>query len=134
ASGQPSNGSSASSSESDGSSTSGSRGSTGGASSSRCGYSVTRLAPQVLVMETMSELIPLGGQIATVLVVRRNLDRHLLDDGEAEAVDARQLLRVVREDADRREAEVGEDLVADPVVARVGGEAELGIRLHGVEA
>ena len=44
-----------------------------------------------------------------------------------------QLLRVVREDADRRQAEVGEDLVADPVLARVGREAELEVRLDGVE-
>ena len=44
------------------------------------------------------------------------------------------LLRVVREDADRRQPEVGEDLDADPVLARVGGEAELEVRLDRVEA
>src|SRR5262249_8058455 len=87
---------------------------------------------QVLVMKTVSELSPLGGQIPAILALRRNLDRHLLHDGEAEAVDAGQLLRVVREDADRREAEVGEDLVADPVVARIGWEAGVGVRLDGV--
>ena len=43
------------------------------------------------------------------------------------------LLRVVRQDADRRQPEVGEDLVADPVVARVGREAELEVRLDRVE-
>ena len=35
--------------------------------------------------------------------------------------------------ADRRQPEVGEDLVADPVLARVGGEAEREVRLDGVE-
>src|SRR5207247_8279532 len=44
------------------------------------------------------------------------------------------LLRIVREDADRRQSEVGKDLVADAVVAHVGREAELEIRLHRVEA
>src|SRR3712207_8550117 len=33
----------------------------------------------------------------------------------------------------RRQAEVGEDLVADPVVAHVRREAELEVRLDGVE-
>ena len=85
------------------------------------------------MVKLVSELIPLGGQIPAVLVVRDDLDRHLLDDGEPEPVDAGELLRVVREDADRRQPEVGEDLVPDPVVARVGGEAELEVRLDGVE-
>ncbi len=86
------------------------------------------------MVQAVSELIPLGGQIAPVLLVGRDLDRHLLDHRQPEAVDARQLLRVVREDADRRQPEVGEDLVADPVVARVGREAELDVGLDGVEA
>ena len=62
-----------------------------------------------------------------------DLDRHLLDDREPEALDAGELLRVVRQDPDRRQAEVGEDLVADPVLARVGREAELEVRLDRVE-
>ena len=85
------------------------------------------------MVKPVAELIPLGGQIPAVLVVRGDLDRHLLDDREPEAVDAGELLRVVREDADRRQPEVGEDLVADPVVARVGREAELEVRLDRVE-
>src|SRR5207253_10514384 len=36
-------------------------------------------------------------------------------------------------DSDRREAEVGEDLVADPPLARVRRKAELEIRLDGVQ-
>src|SRR6185437_16851000 len=64
---------------------------------------------QVLVMQAVTELSPLGGQIRAVLLTGDDLDRHLLDDRQAEAVDARQLFRVVGEDADRREPEVGED-------------------------
>src|SRR5262249_3145109 len=41
---------------------------------------------------------------------------------------------VVREDADGRQAEVGEDLVADAPLARIGWEAEREVRLDGVEA
>ena len=76
-------------------------------------------------MEPMPELLLLRPEVAQVLGVGRNLDRHLFDDGEAEALEADDLARVVREDADGGEAEVSEDLAADPPVARVGREAEL---------
>src|SRR5579871_637249 len=86
------------------------------------------------MVETVTELIPLGGQIAAVLVVRSGLEGYLVDDREPEAFDAGELLRVVREEPDRAEAEVREDLVADPVFAGVGGEAERDVGLHGVES
>ena len=44
---------------------------------------------EVLVVELVAELLALGLQIAAVLGVRRDLDRDLFDDGEAEALDAR---------------------------------------------
>src|SRR6185312_15420336 len=88
---------------------------------------------QILVVQAVTELSPLGGQIRPVLLAGDDLDRYLFDDRQTEAVDARQLLRVVGEDADRRQTEVGEDLVADPVVARIGREAELDVRLDRVE-
>src|SRR5262249_674356 len=71
-------------------------------------------------------------EIAEVLGRRLGLDRDLFEHGDAEALNADDLLRVVREDADRRQTEHGEDLVADAVVAHVRLEAELGIRLHRV--
>ena len=86
------------------------------------------------MVERVAELVALRVEIAPVLVVRLHLDRHLLDDLEAEALDPGRLLRVVRQDANRRQAEIGEDLVADPPVARIGGEAEGEVRLDGVEA
>ena len=43
------------------------------------------------------------------------------------------LARIVREDPDGAQPEVGEDLVADPPLARVGREAELEVRLDRVE-
>jgi hypothetical protein len=71
-------------------------------------------------MQPVPELVPLRLEVAPVLGRRVCLDRNLLDDREAKALDSGQLLGVVREDADRRQAEVGEDLVADSVLARVG--------------
>ena len=57
----------------------------------------------------------------------------MLDDLQAKSLDPGDLLRVVREDADRRQPEVVEDLRADPVLAAVRGEAKLEVRLDGVE-
>jgi len=45
----------------------------------------------MLVVQAMAELVALRGQVALVLGLRRDLDRNLLDDLEAEAVDAREL-------------------------------------------
>src|SRR6202022_4665837 len=81
-----------------------------------------------------AELLALRLEIARVLGVRGDLERHLIDDLEAEALDPGDLARVVREEANRREPEVGEDLRADPVVPGVGREAELGVRLDRVTA
>src|SRR6266545_6725987 len=92
-----------------------------------------RLVLQVLVMKLVAELVTFRRQIASVLRPRVGLDRHLLDDLEAEPFDPGDLLRVVRQDPDRRQTEVGQDLVADPVVPHVRLEAELDVRLDRVE-
>ena len=97
------------------------------------GSSASVLELQPLMVEPVAELIPLGGQIPPVLVVRRHLDRHLLGHVEAERLQARDLLRVVRQQANRRQPEVGEDLVADPPLPLVGGEAEREVRVDRVE-
>src|ERR671937_806024 len=92
-----------------------------------------RLVLQMLVMKLVAELVTFRGEIANVLGGRRGFDGHLFDHLEPEPFDAGDLLRVVREDADRRQAEVGEDLIADPVVAHVGLEPELEVRFDRVE-
>ena len=61
------------------------------------------------------------------------LDRHLVGDRQAVALEAHDLLRVVREQADRAEPEVHEDLRADAVVAQVGGQPEPHVRVDRVE-
>src|SRR5207244_10469842 len=96
-------------------------------------FALQRLVPQVLMVKLVAELVTFGCQIASVLRRRLGLDRDLLDHLEAVPLDPRDLLRIVRQDPDRREAEVGQDLVADAVVAHVRLEPELEVRLHGVE-
>ena len=79
----------------------------------------------------MAELGLLRLQVFPVLGIGRDLDRNLLHHREPEPLQPDDLLRVVGEDPDRGQAEVREDLVADPPVARVRGEAELEVRLDG---
>ena len=85
------------------------------------------------MVQTVTQPIPLGGQIPAVLLVRRHLDRQLLGDAQPVRLEAGDLLRVVRQQPDRGQAEVGEDLVADPPLALVGGEAEREVGLDGVQ-
>src|SRR5713226_5188337 len=63
-----------------------------------------------------------------------DLERDALDDLEAEAFDGDVLGGVVRHQTDLADAEVAEDLRAGAVVADVGGEAELLVRLDRVGA
>src|SRR5262249_37725792 len=97
------------------------------------GRSFVGLEAEILMVQLVAELVALRREVAGVLRLRRRLDRDLLDDLNAEPLDPDDLLRVVREDPDGREAEVGEDLVADPVIPHVGCEAELEVRLDRVE-
>src|SRR5215210_2796167 len=86
------------------------------------------------MVEPVAELVALGLQVVPVLGIGRRLDRNLLDHTKPEPLEPRDLLRVVREDPDRRQPEVGEDLVPDAPVPRIRWEPELEVRLDGVEA
>src|SRR6266567_4902227 len=97
-------------------------------------FALQGLVFQILVMKLVAELVTFRGEVARVLLRRRRLDRHLLDHLETEPLDTGDLLRIVRKDADRRQAELREDLVADPVVAHVRLKPELEVRFHRVEA
>ena len=87
----------------------------------------------VELRDRVAELLTFRGEVARVLGGRLDLERHLLDDRQPVAVEPRELARIVREDADRRQPEVGEDLVADPPLPRVGREPEREVRLDRVE-
>ncbi len=72
----------------------------------------------------MTHLLALGHEVALVALGGGNLDRHALDHLEAVPLDAHDLLRIVREDAQTLRAEVDQDLRADAVVAQIGLEAQ----------
>src|SRR4051794_39031993 len=84
-------------------------------------------------LEQVAEPALLRAQVADVLEGRLGRQRDALDDLEAEAGEACVLGRVVRHQPHLADAEVAEDLRADAVAAGVGREAELEIRLDGVE-
>ncbi len=84
--------------------------------------------------EQVAHLVLLGAQVADIVVLRRDLDGLAPGDAQAVALQRDDLLGVVGHDADRRQAEIGEDLRAGAVVAQVRREAELHVGLDGVEA
>ncbi len=86
------------------------------------------------MMQRVAELVALGAQVVLVVGIGHGLDRKLLGDREPVALEADDLFRVVGEDPDAGQAEVAEDLGADPVVTQVGGEAELEVGLDRVDA
>ncbi len=88
---------------------------------------------EALVMERVAELLALGGQVCLVVRVGDVLDRQLVCDRQPITGQPGDLLRVVGEDADRGQAEVDEDLGANPVVAQVGRQAQAEIGVDRVE-
>ena len=80
----------------------------------------------------MAELVALGLEVMEIPPVRRYLDRNPLDDLEPVRAEPDDLARVVREKPDLAEAEVRQDLRADAVIAEIGGEAELDVRLDRI--
>src|SRR5262245_1785018 len=82
----------------------------------------------------VAELFRLGPRGAPVQVVGRRLDGKPLHDGEAVALEAHELARVVGQEAHPAHAQLREDLRADPVFALVGLEAERLVGLDGVLA
>src|SRR5262245_40192446 len=100
-----------------------------GARSSRASLPIYRL----VVVEEVAHAVALGRQVALVVGVGLDDERHAVDDLEAEALEAAVLRRVVGEEPHRRHAEVDGDLGADTVLAAVGGEAELEVGIDGVE-
>src|SRR5690606_5550841 len=73
-------------------------------------------------------------QVAAVVSRGRDLDRLAPRDLEAVPFEPHDLARIVREDPDRAQPQVEEDLSADPEVAQIRLEAEGLVRLHRVLA
>src|SRR6185437_4265749 len=76
-------------------------------------------------LEQMSAARRLGAQIALVVSIGREDMRHALGDGDAAAVERRDLLGIVGQEADAQEAELAQHLGGRQVDALVGVEAEL---------
>ncbi len=76
----------------------------------------------------------LRAHVLRVVLVRSMLDRYLGAHRQPVALQAKDLLRVVRKDPDRGEPEVGEDLRADPVVAQVGWQPKALVGFDRVKA
>src|SRR5262245_32435057 len=100
----------------------------------RCRGTDRRSALALQPGQEMAELRLLGAEVLDVPRVRGDLERRARDDVDPVALEAADLLRVVREEADAAHAEVAEDLCADAVVAQILAEAELEVRLDRVEA
>ena len=88
--------------------------------------------------EKKSELVAhfflFGLEVAGVVGVCDGADGELLDDLEVVGFEADDLAGVVREEADFVDAEIGEDLGSEAVVAEVHGETKAFIGFDGVEA
>src|SRR5574342_350326 len=84
--------------------------------------------------EEVAHLLALGHQVALVALGGRNLDRHALAHLQPVPLDADDLLRIVREDAQAPRSENDANLRADAVVPQVGLEAEDVVGLDGVLA
>ena len=86
----------------------------------------------IVEMELVAHLFFLGAQVKTVDVVGLDFDRHAFHDFETVSGNARNLARVVREESHFLHAEVCQNLGARAVLAQVGLEPEVQIRLNRV--
>src|SRR3954468_9861410 len=103
------------------------------------GHAATDAARQSLKLghlrgEEVSQLRPLGFEVARVLVVRDRDDGDALVDGEAVTLQTDELARIVGDGPDGFETEIEKDLRADSVIAEIGLEAEALVRLDGVDS
>src|SRR3984893_17149406 len=84
--------------------------------------------------QVVAHPITLGDQVPDVLRVRPHRKRHPFDDVQPVPVEADALGRVVGEQPHRAHSQVVQDLRAQSVVASVGGQAQLEVRVDGVGA
>ena len=82
----------------------------------------------------MAHLLLLGEQVKKVFLVGLDFDRHALHNLETVGRDARNLARVICEEAHLADPEVGKNLRSRAVLAQIGLEPEVQVRLDGVHA
>src|SRR5690606_26297055 len=93
-----------------------------------------RLGRRLDLAEEVPQLVALRRQVAAVEVRRHHLDRLPARDLEPVPLEADDLPWVVREEPDRREPQIQEDLRANPEVPEIRLEAERFVRLNRVLA
>ena len=82
----------------------------------------------------MAHFFLFGFEVAGVVRVYRGADRELLHDLDVVGLEADDLAGVVGQETDFMDAEISEDLGTEAVVAKVHGEPQAFIGLHGVES
>src|SRR5690606_41311501 len=92
-----------------------------------------RAASAVGFFGEVAGALELRAEVALVVRVRRADERQPPDDLDAVLAQRADLLRVVREQRDPLDAELLEQHGRDVVIALVGKEAEMPIRIDGVE-
>lgn len=91
------------------------------------------MASIVADSDRMTHLIAFGFHVFFVVRIAIDADGELFDDAEAVAFESDDFFRIVGEQTNFFQAEVGEDLGTHAVVAQVCGEAEFFVGLDGVE-
>ena len=94
------------------------------------------MAEAVVGCDVRREVVPhpvaLGLHVPLGFRVHPHVERHALGDREPEPVESSVLRRAVGEQPDRGQAQIGEDLGADAVLARVDREPEVEVGVDRV--
>src|SRR5271156_2162947 len=92
---------------------------------------LTLSSDQLQLREQMAEFFFLGFQVTDISGVRRHLDRHARNVHPVTA-QALYLVRIIGQQLHLADAEVAQNLRADPVIAQVLVEAQMQVRFDGV--
>src|SRR5215510_11967755 len=95
-------------------------------------FSLT-LQQRLQIGEQMAEFFLFDPQVLNVALMRRHLDRPSLHDFNPVALQAGDLVGVIRQQAYLGDTQVAQDLGADAVVTQVLFKAQVQIGFHGVE-
>src|SRR5207342_90488 len=86
------------------------------------------------VLEQVPELRLFCFEIFFVVRIGFSADRHLLDHFQTITLQADNFLRIIGEEPELSDAEIEENLCAQPVIAKVSCVAEFRVGLYGVES
>ncbi len=82
----------------------------------------------------MAHLLALGFQVERIVAALRDFRGQAFGDGDAMLLESRDLFRVIRDEADGRNAEEAEHFGGELEVTAIGGVAQFEVRLDGVAA